>query len=73
MGRGREWQRARRRDRSLGAASPVRQVAITPELERAALAASGGAISAPQAPLVDGPRWQRSRAKPGAWTRWERY
>jgi hypothetical protein len=36
---GRPWQRVKRRDRSLGPASEVRKVEVTPELEQAALQA----------------------------------
>lgn len=38
---GRIWRRVKRRDRSEGAAGPVRRVVVTPEVERAALAAAG--------------------------------
>ena len=65
MGDGRIWQRVKRRDRSLGAASPVRQVEVTPDLERAALQAltsCGPPVEAP--PRYQGEHWQRVERSP---------
>ena len=61
---GRLWQRVKRRDRSLGPASAVRRVEVTPEVEAGALAklaTCGPAVEAPPPwSSYQGDHWSRS-------------
>ena len=60
---GRLWQRVKRRDRSLGPASAVRRVEVTPEVEAGALAklATCGSTGSTERPAsYQGEHWSPS-------------